>query len=114
MKKRRITININNTLKYIHLWNGIFNLTSREAEILAHFIDVNEIRGSKNICAVDNKKDVAVLVGLKDYNTLNNYIKRLKDKKVMLKQKDGNYKINSFLETDITHIEVIIKNELGS
>lgn len=42
--KRKITVNINSTLKYIQLWNGIFNLTDKEAEILSHFIEVNDFK----------------------------------------------------------------------
>ena len=110
MKKRKITVNIDSTLKYIQLWNGIFNLTSKEAEILSAFINVNDIKGEDNVCTVNNKKDVAALVGVKDYNTLNNYIKRFKDKRVMIKHPNGDYKINSFLDVKITHVEVIIKH----
>ena len=38
--KRKITVNINSTYKYLQLWNGIFNLTNKELEILSIFIDV--------------------------------------------------------------------------
>ena len=110
MKKRRLTINIDSILKYIQLWNGIFNLTSKEIEILAQFITVNEVKKESIICSVSNKKDVAALVGIKDYNTLNNYIKRFKDKKVLIKQDNGNYKANPFLDIETTHVEVVINN----
>ena len=93
--KRRITVNINSTLKYIQLWNGIFNLTDKEY----------------NVCSVSNKKEVAVLVGIKDYNTLNNYIKRFKDKKVIFKDKSGNYKVTPFIDTSTERVEVVIKYE---
>ena len=108
--KRKITVNINSTLKYIQLWNGIFNLTYKEAEILSHFIEVNDFKKDPNICSVSNKKDVAALVGVKDYNTLNNYIKRFKDKKVLFKDKEGNYKVNSFINMNITNVEVVINH----
>lgn len=111
MKRRKITVKINSTLKYIQLWNGIFNLTNKEIEILSHFIDVNHIKEEENVCSASNKKDVAALVGIKDYNTLNNYIKRFKDKQVMIKTKTGNYIVNPFLDTTTTNVEVIIKNE---
>lgn len=111
MKKRRITVNIDTTLKYIQLWNGIFNLTDKEAEILSQFIEVNKVKDNDNVCDVSNKKDVAALVGIKDYNTLNNYIKRFKDKRVLIKQENGDYKVNPFLDADTTHVEVIINNE---
>ena len=109
--KRRITVNINSTLKYIQLWNGIFNLTDKEATILSHFIEVNNFKKEDNICSVSNKKDVAALVGIKDYNTLNNYIKRFKDKKVMFKDKESNYKVNPFIDINTTSVEVVIKHD---
>jgi len=110
MKKRRITVNINSTIKYIQLWNGIFNLTSKEIEILSHFIEVNAFKQEENVCSVSNKKDVAAIIGLNDYNTLNNYIKRFKDKQVMIKKKSG-YVVNPFLDMETTNVEVIIKHE---
>ena len=108
MKKRRITVNIDTTLKYIQLWNGIFNLTDKEAEILAHFMEVNDFKKEDNICSVSNKKDVAALVGIKDYNTLNNYIKRFKDKGAILK-KNGYYTLNPFLNPSTDSVEVTIQ-----
>ena len=107
--KRRITVNINSTLKYIQLWNGIFNLTDKEAEILAHFIDINKKNKEYNVCSVSNKKEVAVLVGIKDYNTLNNYVKRFKDKGVIIKEEKG-YKLNSLLHPHTNLVHVAIKS----
>ena len=105
--KRTITVNINTTYKYLQLWNGIFNLTDKELEILASFIDTQEITEEVNLCSVNNKKQVARMVGIKDYNTLNNYIKKVKDKGVMLKSMN-NYKLNSVFNTDTESIEIII------
>ena len=86
---RKITVNIDSTYKYLQLWNGIFNLTDKELSILASFIDTNIIKEDKNICSVSNKKSVAKIMKIKDYNTLNNYVKKFKDKGVI--QKDGVY-----------------------
>ena len=108
MKKRRITVNINTTYKYIQLWNGIFNLTDKELQILASFIVVQEITDEVNMCSIRNKKEVARIVGIKDPNTLNNYIKKFKDKGTILK-KDNIYKLNPFLYPDGNIIEVTIK-----
>ena len=93
MKKRKITVNIDSTLKYLQLWNGIFNLTDKGLQILSTFIDVQSITEEVNLCSVRNKKEVARIVGIKDYNTLNNYIKRFKDKGAMLKSMNI-YKLN--------------------
>ena len=107
MKKRKITVKIDSTLKYLSLWNGIFNLTTKEIQILSSFIDVNLVRGEDNICSVLNKKDVAVLVGIKDYNTLNNYIKKFKDKGALI-VKSTIYKLNPFLDPNTDVMEITI------
>ena len=90
MKKRKITVSINTTYKYIQLWNGIFNLTDKELSILI------------------NKKSVAETIKIKDYNTLNNYIKRFKDKGAM-KVVNNNYSLNPFLNPDTDVVEITIK-----
>ena len=48
------------------------------------------------------------IVGIKDYNTLNNYIKRFKDKGA-IRKKDNNYKLNPFLNPETDSVEIIIK-----
>ena len=110
MIKRKITVNIDSTLKYIQLWNGIFNLTEKELQILSTFIDVQTITDEVNLCSVRNKKEVARIVGIKDYNTLNNYIKRFKDKGVMLKRMNI-YTLNPFLNPDTDKVEVTIETK---
>ena len=47
------------------------------------------------------------MVGIKDHNTLNNYIKRFKDKGAMLKSMNI-YKLNPFLNPDTESVEVTI------
>ena len=107
MKKKKITVNIDSTLKYLQLWNGIFNLTDKGLQILATFIDVQSITDEVNLCSVRNKREVARMVGIKDYNTLNNYIKRFKDKGAMLKNMNT-YKVNPFLDPETDSVEVTI------
>ena len=108
MIKRKITVKIDSTLKYLQLWNGIFNLTDKEIQILAAFIDIQEITNEDNLCSVRNKKEVSRIVGIKDYNTLNNYIKKFKDKGTILK-KDSTYKLNPFLNPETNVVEINIK-----
>ena len=110
MKKKKITVNIDSTYKYIQLWNGIFNLTDKELSILSSFIDVNNITEEVNLCSVKNKKEVSRIVGIKDYNTLNNYIKRFKDKGVILKH-NNIYKLNPFLYPDTDVVEITIERK---
>ena len=103
--KRKITVTIDTTYKYVQLWNGIFNLTEKGLQILSAFIDVQIITEEENFCSVKNKKEVARIVGIKDYNTLNNYIKRFKDKGVVSK-KDTNYKLTPLLNPNTTSVEI--------
>ena len=110
MIKRKITVNIDSTLKYVQLWNGIFNLTDKGLQILSTFIDVQSITEEVNLCSVRNKKEVARMVGIKDHNTLNNYIKRFKDKGAMLKSMNI-YKLNPFLNPDTESVEVTINRK---
>lgn len=107
MKKKKITVNIDSTLKYLQLWNGIFNLTDKGLQILSTFIDVQNITEEVNLCSVKNKREVARIVGIKDHNTLNNYIKRFKDKGAMLKNMNT-YKVNPFLDPETDSVEVTI------
>ena len=95
MKKRKITVNIDTTYKYIQLWNGIFNLTDKELTILSSFIDVNSITEEVNMCSVRNKKEVSSMVGLKDY-------------KGALVVSNNTYKLNTFLTPDADAIEILI------
>lgn len=105
--KRKITVTMDTTYKYVQLWNGIFNLTEKGLQILSAFIDVQIITEEDNFCSVKNKKEVARIVGIKYYNTLNNYIKRFKDKGVVSK-KDNNYKLNNLLNPNTSSVEITI------
>ena len=75
--------------------------------ILATFVDINIITEDKNFCSIQNKKEVSRNMGIKDPNTLNNYIKKFKDKGVVTKDK-YNYKLNKLLNPNTTKIEINI------
>jgi len=108
--KKRITVKIDTTYKYIRLWNGLFNLTKKELEILATFVDANRDIGDKfeNACHVEIKKVVAKKLNITDYNTLNNYVKRFKKKGVILKKGKG-YSLNKLLDPETSSVEILIK-----
>ena len=108
MKKKKITVSIDTTYKYLQLWNGIFNLTNKELQILSTFIDIQNITEEVNLCSVKNKREVARMVGIKDPNTLNNYIKKFKDKRVITKN-NGIYELNKLLNPNTNKIEINIK-----
>ena len=107
MKNKKITVSINSTYKYVQLWNGIFKLTDKELTILSAFIDVNIVNDEVNLCSVKNKKEVSKVIGLKDYNTLNNYVKSFKDKGV-IKKNNNIYILNPFLHPDTDKVEINI------
>ena len=83
---RKIQINADTTFKYLQIFNGILELTDKELLILSKFIDLSE---TTNLCSAETKKKVASEVGISDPNTLNNYVKRLKDKGAITKNKNG-------------------------
>lgn len=103
----KIKINADTTLKHISIWNGIFNLTKKELQVLAALID-SEIRlGTGNIASPVNKKEAAKEIGIEDFNTLNNYIKRLKDKKA-LSLKNNSYILHTLLKLKTKYVELTI------
>ena len=91
--EKRIKINANTTLQYQHGFNGILELTYKELQVLSRFIDLGD---TVDLCSSSNKKIVAQDLHIKDHNTLNNYVKRLKDKGAIKKTKNG-YELNPIL-----------------
>jgi hypothetical protein len=104
MKKQTLTINVNTTLKYLQIWNGIFKLTSKELQILSAFINSPVVASF----SVEGKKSVSELLNLKDFNTLNNYIKKFKDKGVISK-KDDKYALHPLLTGDLEQVTLNLK-----
>lgn len=102
---KKITIPITSNYNYIQFWNGIFNLTPKELDILVLFLDCAE--DYNNLCTLDNKKCVAEALGFKDKNTLNNYIKKLKEKNVFIAKK-GVYILNKLLNPNNGDVQVSI------
>lgn len=90
---KKLNIKADTTLKFLQVFNGILELTEKELNILAAFIDFGE---TVDLCSPSNKKIVASKMGVKDHNTLNNYVKRLKDKGAIKKGKNG-YELNPIL-----------------
>lgn len=90
----KITLNLNSTSKYVTFWNSIFKLTSSEMSVFLDFIAVSNEHG---LCTIEAKKAVAINRGIEDYNTLNNYVKKLKDKKA-IELKNGRYFLHKILE----------------
>jgi hypothetical protein len=101
MKKQKLTIKATTIYKYVQLWNGIFNLTSKELDILSTFLELPlEIAFTTK-----GKKLTAKALNLKDFNTLNNYIKKFKDKGV-IKKVDNEYILNKLLDPTTELVEI--------
>ena len=90
---KAIKIKTQTTFKYLSFFNGLFKLTDNELKVLTALIDNQD---ADNLCSAVNKKKIAEVLEIKDHNTLNNYVKRLKDKKAIIKDK-ANYKLNPML-----------------
>ena len=92
----KLTLKLETTAKYISFWNSIFKLTSKELSILLDFIAVSSTSG---LCTLEAKKAVAANRNIEDYNTLNNYVKKLKDKNAIV-LKNGRYKLHKILANE--------------
>ena len=104
---KRITIKADTTLKYLQLWNGIFNLTDMEIQVLSALIDKAE--SLDDICNASLKKSAAVVLKIDDYRTLNNYVKRLKDKGA-INLKNKIYKLNTLLNPKLNEVYITIQH----
>jgi hypothetical protein len=103
----KVKIKANSIYKRLQIWNGIFDLTNKELEVVSAFIKVNITAKRKNLCSKKNKNDVAKLLQFEDPNDLNNYIKKLKDKGALTFNK-GSYEVNKMLNPQIKKIEINI------
>lgn len=102
-----IKIKAQTTFKYLSFFNGLFKLTENELKVLTALVDNQD---TDNLCSASNKKKIAEVLEIKDHNTLNNYVKRLKDKKAIIKDK-ANYKLNPMLIKQ-NRVIAIITNEV--
>jgi|TARA_R100000084_G_scaffold107925_2_gene69247 hypothetical protein len=105
--KQKITINVNSTFKYLQLWNGIFNLTDMELRVLSILVDSQNVSEEDNLCSPKLKKVTANALGIKDPHTLNNYVKKFKDKRAIYKE-GKNYKLNKLLNVNTESVEISI------
>jgi hypothetical protein len=103
MKGKKTRVRIGSTAQYIQLLNGIFYLTDMEIRILAMFIDthkkVTDAGLDINAFSTEMKKKVAERLGRENFNTLNNYIKSMHDKKAIVKTSEG-YDVQNLLIPD--------------
>jgi predicted transcriptional regulator len=105
---KTLKIRVDSTLKYLQIFNGILELTEKELLVLSKFIDLSD---TVNLCSPENKKTVAKSLGIKDYNTLNNYVKKLKDKGAIKKTKDGYALSHILVPQDKINLQILYSNE---
>tara|TARA_R110001592_G_scaffold175460_3_gene414572 strand:- start:2712 stop:3029 length:318 start_codon:yes stop_codon:yes gene_type:complete len=103
----KVQIKANSIFKRLQIWNGIFNLTNKELEVISAFIKVNIKAKRKNLCSKKNKDAVAELLKFEDSNDLNNYIKKLKDKGALTFNRES-YQVNKLLNPKTKKIEIKI------
>jgi ABC-type lipoprotein release transport system permease subunit len=103
--KQKLTIPINSIGQFLGVWNGIFKLTPKEMHTLVAFIDAEEVSQCGNLCSIENKKITAKSLSIDDPNTLNNYVKKLKDKKA-ISYKNGTYTLNKLLNWKNINVEL--------
>lgn len=101
----RVKVKIKENKHYVRLINGIFNLTNKEIDVVAAFLDL-EAKGY--LFSKENKERVVEKLKIGSYNTINVYMKRFVDKKVLFKN-GKKYQFNPLLkpinsDTEITFV----------
>ena len=84
------------TRHYLELLNGILKLTPRELDSLLLFLEFDQ----DIACSMQARKHVAQAMSFKSVSVLNNYVKSLKDKKVIYKDDHGVYRYNDIVKPD--------------
>lgn len=110
---KKITVPVNNLRQYIELFNGIFGLTNSEINVLTEFLRVklslDNAGRDENPFSADMKRRVADVLNRDNFNSLNTYIKRLKDKGAIKPTNEG-YEIHRILvPTNDNKIQIEIK-----
>lgn len=82
------------TRHYLELLNGILKLTPRELDSLLLFLEYDQ----DVACSMQARKHVAQALNFKSVSVLNNYVKSLKDKRVIYKDSAGVYRYNDIVK----------------
>lgn len=94
MRSRKIDLQITSVFQYLKVLNGFLELTDTDRLILATLIEVHLERPNDPAITSTQKKEAARRLGRKNFNSLNNYIKKFKDMKIIEKQVEG-YKFSA-------------------
>jgi len=100
IKRKILKVPAKTILQYLQLFNGLFELTTKELEVLAAFVTLHlhlkKTGVLANAFSSDMKKKVGETLGFDNWNHLNVYIKQLRDKRAIRKI-PGGYEIHPFL-----------------
>lgn len=93
---KQFTVSLDSLGDYIDLFNGIFDLTQREKQVLVYLLTA-DLQG-QDAFDPDTKKDIAEEMGRDDHYFLNGYIQSLKEKNALLPTEEkGEYDFNPLL-----------------
>lgn len=97
MPNREIEVNLSKTQHFVRLFNGIFDLTKKEMQVMSAFLDQYvKLKGTGiSAFSTESKKAVAKRLKMDDYNALNIYLKKLVEKRAVVKGEE--YSINPLL-----------------
>ena len=99
MNLKELRIKRPTSKKLIKLMNGIFDLTNKEIDILASFLDHQKKYPEFNVFSTEIKKQIASELGISNTNTMNVHIKNLKGKRAIIPH-NGTYKIHKLFNVD--------------
>lgn len=102
--------NVKGILGYLRLINGIFRLTDTDLQFLAYAIELDKelSKVGFDVFSAEGRKKISEKIGWTNPNTCNQYIMKLKRKKI-LKEVDGTYKISPLLIPNENQTEILIK-----
>lgn len=83
--KKRFKINPKSTMQYLEIFNGMLKLTNKEMQVLSHFLDkYYELKHLKiDPFSTEVRRQVATNLGMDNQDSLNTYVKALKDKQAI-------------------------------
>jgi hypothetical protein len=102
MTNKQITIrNIDSVGKYLRIFNGVFNLTPAELDVLEQIVlrQLRQIKAgnSADVFSPGAKAAIAAQLKMAHPYHMNNYVKKLRDKGAILSAPDGQLLVHPWL-----------------
>ena len=93
--KKRFKVNPKSTVQYLEVFNGMLKLTNKEMQVLAAFLDkYHKLKEHKiDPFSTEIRNQIAEELGMENENSINIYVKNLKDKQAIRNIK-GKYVFN--------------------